>query len=58
MLKIDLKTVKSFERATGPVLTSEKEEKYLTSPSTLDFAVGGGKLGFTLSKTRLRSSES
>ena len=34
----------SFAKATGPVLTSEKEEKYVTIPTTFHFAVRRGKL--------------
>ena len=33
-----------FFRATGPVLTSDKEKKYVILPSTLNFAVRRGKL--------------
>ena len=43
--------------ATGPVLTSDKGEKYGIFPTTLNFAVRRGKLwGYTL-KTPRRYSE-
>ena len=31
-------------RATGPVLTSDKEEKHIILPTTLNFVVRKGKL--------------
>ena len=33
-----------LQRATGPVLTSDKEEKHVILPITLNFAVRRGKL--------------
>ena len=32
------------KRATGPVLTSDKEKKYVVLPTTLSFAMRRGKL--------------
>ena len=34
----------SLNRATGPMLTSDKEEKHAILPTTLNFAVRRGKL--------------
>ena len=39
-----------FERATGPMLTSDNEEKHAILPTTLNFAVRRGKLVFIHSK--------
>ena len=47
-----------FKRATPSVLTSGREKKYVISPSNLNLAVRWCHLGFALSITPLRYSQS
>ena len=42
--RYDEHTSQRLVRATGPVLTSDKEEKHVILPTTIDFVVRRGKL--------------